>query len=302
LNKRDTALPSEPAPLLAIRPLTGRIGAEITNIILSDRLPAEAVSGIKAALTRYKMICFRNQNHVTDDLHEAFARSLGQPMGHPTVASKQHGALFQLDSYHGGKASSWHSDSTYVRDYPWATVLRAVALPATGGDTLWANMVSGYASLPQPLRDFAERNRAVHCNAFDYTVMRPDASASEIEKMREASLHTIFEAEHPIVRVIPETGERAIVLGHFFKRITGLNDADSQMLYALLQQHVLRPENIVRWTWQPGDVVIWDNRATQHYAVDDYEEHRVMRRITLAGDTPVSIDGQPSRQTRGGAA
>ncbi len=295
-------MPSDQGRLLTLRHLSGRIGAEITGITLSPQLPATVVDALKAALIRYKLICFRRQGHLTDETHEAFAQRLGQPVGHPTVASGQPGTLFQLDSQHGGKASSWHSDSTYVRDYPWATVLRAIRLPEVGGDTLWANMVAGYASLPAPLRDFASRNRAIHSNAFDYAVMRPDASEGEIEKMRQASLHIIYEAEHPMVRVIPETGERAVVLGHFFKRVVGLNEVDSQTLYALLQQHILRPENTVRWSWQPGDVVIWDNRATQHYAVDDYEERRVMRRVTLAGDAPISIDGQTSRQVRADCA
>jgi taurine dioxygenase len=199
---------------------------------------------------------------------------------------------------YGGKASSWHSDSTYVTDYPWATVLRSVTLPSLGGDTTWANMVEAYEHLPAPLRDFADRNWAVHSNAFDYSAMRPDDTPEQIEKMRRASLHTIYEAEHPMVRVIPGTGERAIVLGHFFKRFAGMNEADSQKLYSIFQEHLTRPENTMRWTWQLGDVAIWDNRATQHYALDDYSERRVMRRITLAGEAPIAIDGRTSRQLK----
>jgi taurine dioxygenase len=199
---------------------------------------------------------------------------------------------------YGGKASSWHSDSTYVHDYPWATVLRSVTLPTIGGDTTWANMVTGYRNLPPLLRDLADRAWAIHSNLFDYTAMRPEDSPELIEKMRAASLHTIYEAEHPLVRIIPGTNERAVILGHFFKQFVGMNEADSQKLYSIFQEHLLRPENTVRWNWRVGDVAIWDNRATQHYALDDYSGHRVMRRVTLAGESPIGLDGRTSSQIK----
>jgi alpha-ketoglutarate-dependent sulfate ester dioxygenase len=286
------------ADRLDLRLIAGRIGAEIRGVILTPDLPGGIIESIKAALLRHKVIFFRGQDHLTDDTHEDFAGRLGLPVGHPTVASRSGRVLFQLDSLYGGKASSWHSDSTYVHDYPWATVLRSVTLPALGGDTMWANMVSGYHSLPAPLRDFADRVRTVHSNLFDYTVMRPDDSPETLEKMRKASLHTIYEAEHPMVRVIPSTDERAVILGHFFKRFVGMNEADSQKLYSIFQEHLLKPENTVRWAWRVGDVAIWDNRMTQHYALDDYVERRVMRRVTLAGETAVGIDGRASRQLK----
>jgi alpha-ketoglutarate-dependent sulfate ester dioxygenase len=111
-----------------------------------------------------------------------------------------------------------------------------------------------------------------------------------------------FETEHPVVRVHPETGERALVLGHFVRRFVGLNSEDSAALLALLQRHVTKLENTVRWTWRPGDIAVWDNRSTQHYAVDDYDDHpRRLHRITLAGDIPVSIDGIASVVRKGDA-
>lgn len=293
-NEKATAA----ADRLDLRPIAGRIGAEIRGVTLGPDLSDDTVESIKAALIRHKVIFFRGQQHLTDDTHEGFAGRLGFPVGHPTVPSRSGRVLFQLDSMYGGKASSWHTDSTYVHDYPWATVLRSVTLPSVGGDTTWANMVSGYENLPPLLKDLVERAWGVHSNLFDYTAMRPDDSPEMIEKMRKASLHTIYEAEHPLVRVIPGTEERAVVLGHFFKKFTGMNEADSQKIYSILQEHLLRPENTLRWTWQVGDVAIWDNRATQHYAIDDYSEHRVMRRVTLAGESPISIDGRTSRQLK----
>jgi len=99
-----------------------------------------------------------------------------------------------------------------------------------------------------------------------------------------------------VVRVHPATGERTLVLGHFVRNFVGLSTADSQRIFHILQDHILRQENVLRWRWKAGDVAIWDNRATQHYAVDDYgDQRRVMRRVTIAGDVPVSIDGRTSR-------
>lgn len=144
----------------------------------------------------------------------------------------------------------------------------------------------------------ADRFWVIHSNAFDYTAMRPDDTPEQIEKMKRASLHTSFEAEHPMVRVLPATEERAIVLGHFFKSFVGLNQSESTHLYAIFQEHLTRPENSVRWNWSVGDVAILDNRATQHYALDDYTHRRIMRRVTLAGEVPISIDGRYSRQIK----
>ena len=106
---------------------------------------------------------------------------------------------------------------------------------------------------------------------------------------------TIYETEHPVVRVHPETGERTLVLGNFVQRFVGLPKYDGQKLFDLFQSHITAPENTVRWNWQTGDVAIWDNRATQHYAVNDYgDQHRVVRRATIDGDVPVSVDGRNS--------
>ncbi|MEJ0067304.1 MAG: TauD/TfdA family dioxygenase [Caulobacteraceae bacterium] len=107
---------------------------------------------------------------------------------------------------------------------------------------------------------------------------------------------TVYETEHPVVRVHPITGERTLVIGNFVKSLVGFSSADSRRLLDIFLEHATRLENTVRWRWRPGDVAIWDNRATLHYAIDDYgDQHRVMRRVTLGGDVPVSIDGRSSR-------
>jgi alpha-ketoglutarate-dependent taurine dioxygenase len=184
------------------------------------------------------------------------------------------------------------------------SILRALVLPEVGGDTLWANTVAAYADLPPDLRQLADQLRAVHSNGHDYA--RPDVVAlrAEIGEARLANVAAfvseVFETEHPVVRVHPETGERALLLGGFAHRLVGHNSAESVDLIRIFQSYVTRPENVVRWTWQEGDVAIWDNRSTQHYAIYDYgQERRRMQRVTTAGTPIVGLDGRPSLSLQG---
>jgi alpha-ketoglutarate-dependent taurine dioxygenase len=143
----------------------------------------------------------------------------------------------------------------------------------------------------------------VHTNVYDYardTESGEDDDDSNFERAEFES--TYYETEHPVVRVHPETGERSLVLGHFVKKFVGLNSSESTALFKVLQDRITKLENTVRWTWEPGDVAIWDNRATQHYAVADFDtQPREMRRITVAGDVPISVDGRSSIVVQGNA-
>lgn len=168
--------------------------------------------------------------------------------------------------------------------------------PPYGGNTLWANTATAYGNLPEPLRVLADGLRAVHSNEYDYAALKPDALPEALAQYREVFTSTKFLTEHPVVRVHPETGERTLLLGNFVQRIKGLTGRDSRLLQDLFQAHIESPENTVRWHWQAGDVAIWDNRATQHYGVDDSDDHeRTLRRVTVDGDVPVGPDGEPSR-------
>ncbi len=172
--------------------------------------------------------------------------------------------------------------------------------PAAGGDTVWANAAAAYDELPTELRELADKLWAVHSNEYDYVGLRPNVSAQVQERYRQVFTSTVYETEHPVVRVHPISGERSLLLGHFVKRIKGYLPADSAHLFSVLQDHVTRLENTVRWRWQSGDVAIWDNRATQHYAVDDYgTQERIVRRVTLKGEVPVGVQGQRSQTIRG---
>lgn len=285
---------------LDIVPVAGRIGGEIRGVALSAALDDSTLAAIEQALVTYKVLFFRGQTHLDDAGQEAFAARLGSPVAHPTVPVRDgSGFLLELDGALGQRANSWHTDVTFVADYPRASVLRAVVVPRAGGDTLWANTAAAYAHLPPPLRDLADRLWAVHSNEYDYAAVKPHISAEQLNAYRKVFTSTVYETEHPVVRVHPVSGERALLLGHFVKRIKGYAPADSTQLFNLLQGHVTRPENTVRWRWGVGDVAIWDNRATQHYAVDDYDaQPRIVRRVTVAGDVPFSVDGTHSQTLR----
>ena len=285
---------SDQADTIQFRPVAGRIGAEVSGVDISRPLSGADATTIWRALGEHKVLFFRGA-HLDDDGHDAFARALGRPVPHPTVGSfgpSPH--LMELDSVYGAKTNSWHTDVTFVPDFPSASILRAITIPQTGGDTVWANTATAYLDLPEPLRALADRLWAVHTNLFDYAIAPPLTSEDTEHYARVAS--TPYQTEHPIVRVHPDTGERTLVLGHFVQKILDVSSADSFTLFRTFQDYITRLENTVRWSWQEGDVAIWDNRATQHYAILDYgEQRRVMRRITLTGEAPVAIDGRSSR-------
>jgi taurine dioxygenase len=291
----DPVAVSAPADLDLV-PYAGRIGAEIRGIRLSGTLQADTFAALKQALYKHKVLFFRGQQHLDDAGHEAFGQLWGQPVPHPTVPSPAGTTLLELDSQHGGRANSWHTDVTFQPEYPQVSILRGVVIPPVGGDTVWANTAAAYEGLPPDLKALADKLWALHGNDYDYAAARPVESDDEgVKRYREVFTARLLEAEHPVVRVHPETGERTLVLGHFVKRILGYSSQDSLALFNVLQAHILRLENTVRWRWQQGDVVIWDNRATQHYAINDYgQQKRVVRRVTIAGDAPVSVDGKQS--------
>ncbi|AKJ31252.1 TauD/TfdA dioxygenase family protein [Caldimonas brevitalea] len=291
---RETHTPPT-APHLEIVPVAGRIGAEIRGIRLGADLDPTTQHAIRQALWRHKVLFFRRQHHLDDAHQEALTDVFGgAPVPHPTVPVKPGSRyILELDSQHGGRADSWHTDVTFEAAYPKVSILRAVTVPAAGGDTTWANTVAAYEDLPAPLRQLADTLWAVHSN--DYAARRPHASEADRERHRTVFASTVYETEHPVVQVHPDSGERALILGHFVKQFVGFNRFDSQRLFEIFQAHITRPENTVRWRWAEGDVAVWDNRATQHYAINDYgDQHRVVRRVTVDGGVAVGLDGRHS--------
>lgn len=290
---------------VTVSKIGGRIGARIDGVRLSGDLSPETVATIRAAILEHKVVFFRGQNHLDDDAQIAFAELLGPlTTAHPTVNTGS-ARVLALAANKGMAANSWHTDVTFVDRVPAFSVLRGVAIPEYGGTTNWANTVTAYESLPAPLKALVDNLWALHTNDYDYAAQSEKAQEKHDQEnvfTRGEFTRILFQTEHPVVRVHPETGERSLVLGHFVKSFVGLNTAESHALFQLLQARVTKLENTVRWTWAEGDVAIWDNRATQHYAVADFDhQYREVRRITVAGDVPVSIDGETSRVIQGDA-
>lgn len=280
-----------------ITKLTSKIGAVIDGVRLGGDLSPETVTEIRAALLEHKVIFFRGQDHLDDAQQQAFGELMGDLVGHHSMKRADAPNITPIDSEYG-KATQWHTDVTFMPDYPSASVLRAVTLPRYGGSTLWASTAAAYDALPAPLKSLVENLRAIHSNRFDYIkdVVDVRKLSDEQRQYMESFQKPDFRTEHPVVRVHPETRERTLLAGNFVRGFVGLDSYESAALLELLQRRITMPENTVRWDWQPGDVAMWDNRATQHRAVDDYDgQHRLMHRVTLTGDVPFDVHGTPSR-------
>ena len=288
---------------LEVTQVGGVIGAIVGGIRIGADVDPAALAELRAALLRYRVVFLRGQQHASDADQLAFARLFGEiTRPHPTVAGDGT-AILPIDSEQG-KANSWHTDVTFVDRVPAISILRAITLPRYGGSTVWANTVEAYRRLHPALQALAANLRAVHSNLYDYAAQRNFTGIDiKEQRYRDEFRHLEFETEHPVVRVHPETGEPALLLGHFVRSFAGLTSADSADLFQLLQRHVTRLENTVRWSWREGDIAIWDNRATQHYAVADYDDlPRRLHRITIAGPIPVGIAGDRSAARKGDAS
>jgi alpha-ketoglutarate-dependent sulfate ester dioxygenase len=304
LEELATGTYEPPFRQIKVTQVGGVIGAEVSGIRVGGRAGPGEVAELRSALLRHRVVFLRDQHHVTDVDQFEFAQLLGEvTRPHPTLAGDGQ-VVLPIDSEQG-KANSWHTDVTFVDRIPAISVLRAVRLPAYGGTTVWANTVEAYRRLHPALQALAGGLRAVHSNLYDYAAHQARIGGLDVKEQRHRDQfrHLVFETEHPVVRLHPETGEPSLLLGHFVRSFAGLSSADSADLFGLLQRHVTRLENTVRWNWRAGDIAIWDNRATQHYAVADYDDlPRLMHRVTIAGPVPIGIGGDTSVVRQGDAS
>lgn len=287
----DGAPPERAA--IAIEPLTGSIGGVVSGVDLCRALSEAQRAEVRAALGEWKVLFFRGQD-VTPGDQVRFARTFGAlTPAHPLQGGLDdaHPEVLVLDSENyalgiGDRAegtsynNAWHTDVTFSATPPAVTVLAAKQLPTHGGDTLWADLAAAYEHLAPGVRALLDPLVAVHDAQRTFSRFQGD----EENRQRVAALAPV---RHPVVRLHPETGRPTLFVNPVFTaHIEGLSRLESDHLLAMLYAHITLPEHVVRWRWQPGDVTVWDNRQTSHYAAADYTGRRVMHRVTVAGDAP----------------
>ncbi|GIJ54882.1 TauD/TfdA dioxygenase family protein [Virgisporangium aurantiacum] len=275
---------------LPLRPLGPGFAAEVVGLNL-DRASDAELAEVRAALVDRKVLFFRDQT-LDDDGQVRLGRRLGElTASHPVVGGvdESHPEVYALDSADNGFADVWHTDVTFMPRPPLGSILRAVVLPPVGGDTSWADSQLAYESLSPPVRDLADRLVAVHDGNREFGYYLAQRRGGQGNVWDGEVVTRLDPVEHPVVRVHPETGRKGIFVNPgFTSHIVGVSDAESRAILDLLYAHLTKPEHVVRHRWQTGDVAMWDNRSTAHYANRDYgTQRRVMHRITLRGDRPV---------------
>jgi len=272
--------------LFSIQPLTPTIGAVIEGADL--RSPNAALCAqMKQALLHWKVLFFYD-NDITAAEQVAFARKFGELETHPVVPhlpGLPEVSVIIHDRESRGNQNMWHSDVTWRPEPSWGSILRAVEVPAVGGDTLFADMVAAYLDLPSALKARVEGRRAVHEMGYLRAVMRNQGMG---KTEMDQTLHKHPPSEHPMVRTHPDTGQKVLFVNAVFtKRVVGMEPAESSALLNELFARAARPEYQCRFRWRRNAIAFWDNRATQHYAVSDYwPERRHMERVSIVGDRP----------------
>jgi taurine dioxygenase len=280
-----------------VRPLTPTIGAVVEGVDLSQSMSTDLTEAVRQALLAHQVIFFEDQ-HMSPVQHRDFAARFGALHTHPLYPGVPEAPeLFILDNHAGNPTDNdaWHTDITFIETPPMGSILYARSLPANGGDTIWANMRAAYEALSPPFRAFLASLDAVHDFARGFPRGGVVAGAAGAEKHARA-LAEHPPVIHPVVRTHPETGEDGLFVNFgFTERIKGLRRKESDAILGMLFQHVTKPEFQMRWRWTDNAVAFWDNRVTQHYAVNDYLPHRrVMNRATILGERPFHRSRRPA--------
>lgn len=278
-----------------VEPVAPALGAEISNISLANAVEDDDLfAEIRQLLLRHRVLFFRDQD-ISPATHVAFARRFGPLEDHPVAPSHpDHPELLLLnrDTKHSYE-NTWHCDATWRAKPPFGAVLRCVVCPEVGGDTMWANMVLAYERLPRHIQDRISNLRAKHSIEHSFGGGMPSEDRAALSEMYPM-------VEHPVVRTHPETKEKVLFVNqgfttHFvnFHNTEDVRygqdftiEANNLLNYLIRQAEI--PEYQVRLRWRPNTIAIWDNRATQHYAIHDfYPAERKMMRATIVGDQPL---------------
>jgi taurine dioxygenase len=274
---------------LEIHPIAGALGAELSGVDLSRPLDDEMVAAVRRAWLEHLVIFFRDQD-LPPAKFLAFARRFGEPIEYPFVRGLEEFPeiipVMKLEHERVNFGGIWHSDTTYLDVPPMASMLIGREVPPAGGDTLFANMYLAYETLSDGLKRVLDGLVAINSSA------RADVSRTREDRLKDsarADAKKEYVATHPVVRVHPETGRRALYVNVAHTvGFEGMTEEESAPILDYLFRHQTRPELTCRFRWRPGSLAFWDNRCAQHNAINDYQTHRrIMHRITLAGDKPV---------------
>jgi len=276
---------------LKIEPVTPIIGAEISGVDLSQALDTATQDRIYDALMEHLVLFFRDQD-LSPQAQFEFATTFGAPVEphpiYPHLPGYDRVVLLENDGQQPPDTDDWHTDLTFQRKPPFLSVLHAIEVPHTGGDTLWANMYAAYDTLPEELQALVEKSFAVHdMGAFRNNYLGEDADVDALNN----AMAIVGSAVHPMAPVHPVTGKRLLFVNRSFtQHVTGALKAESDRLLQYLFGHIDSPNFQVRFRWEKGSVAIWDNRATQHFAVADYlPAYRRMHRVII--ETDRRVDG-----------
>jgi taurine dioxygenase len=278
---------------ISVKPIAGALGAELAGIDLSQPLPDAAVGEIRKALREHLVIFFRDQ-HLTPAQHLAFGRHFGELQVHDFVEGMDDNKeilevrkeAHETRNFGGG----WHTDVSYLERPALGSVLYAREVPEVGGDTMFANQYLAYETLSDGLKKMLDGMTAVHSARRPYGLDAARAREGNTSSMRfNFSNSAEAEMEHPVVRTHVDTGKKALYVNRNFTiRFKNMTEAESAPLLDYLCDHAARPEFTCRFRWQRNSIAFWDNRCTQHNAINDYHgQRRVMHRVTIEGERPV---------------
>ena len=269
---------------LDIRPLSPIIGAEIHGVDLSRPLGESVIAGIRHALNTHHVIFFRDQQ-LSPAQQADFARQFGEVTeGHPVIpAIEGHAEVLAIDSRED-RASWWHTDVTFLRAPAFGSILYMLTAPEVGGDTTWSSLQDAYDRLAEPVRTLCDSLTAIHFDPW----FAADVDARGGYEWEGERHEKLLPALHPVVRTHPESGRNGLFVNpQFTQSILGMSKNESTAILDMLYRHCQQPELTCRFRWRPGSVAFWDNRATLHYALDDYgDATRIAHRVTLRGDVP----------------
>jgi taurine dioxygenase len=277
--------------MMTVQPVAGALGAEVSGVDLAGDLDDETIAAIRRVWLEHLVIFFRDQTLSPRQFLD-FGRRFGAPIEYPFVKglpdTPEVIAVLKLEAEQVNFGGIWHSDTTYLERPPMASMLIGREVPEAGGDTEFANMYLAYETLSDGMKKLLEPLRAVNSSAL------ADVSRTREDRLKDSARGDAakqYVAEHPVVRVHPETGRKALYVNvAHTERFSGMTREESLPLLRYLFQHQVRPEFTCRFRWRPGSIAFWDNRCAQHNAINDYPgQRRLMHRLTLAGDLPSGV-------------